>query len=81
MPMWCVCSLEEGECDGLDFVLLSQFIKIVNTARRKEGKTKRLMLIANDRLNAKAVRASRYVRQCVPCLSYLWPGLKFTKEN
>lgn len=42
MPMWCVSSLEEGEFVELDFILLSQFIKIVNIARRKEGKDEKI---------------------------------------
>lgn len=54
--------------DRLDFVLLSQFIKIVNICAKTYKKSKtgeRLMLIANDLylylLNVKALLASRFL--------------------
>lgn len=47
--------------DRLDFILLTQFIKIVNTNDDKidtcNNKKWKLMLIANDHLNGKALLA------------------------
>lgn len=70
----CLFVVEEGECGGLDFILLSQFIKIVNIARRKEGKDEKINVDCKWSFKCEGkARFSIRQRYCVSCL-FLSPG-------